>query len=143
MLRYNGKGMDWLRLQNAEELRGKAMVGKFELFFGCLGNGTTVCNKAVEENGDYKKIAHISEGGNIRLYVAESYIPTAEMEKIKAMASRDKMEFIKRFESLSEIEQYSRILDRTPHPKFMEFIKDERPLTKKLPAMRNYFYSIV
>ena len=43
------------------------MAGKFELFCGCLGNGTTVCNKAVTENGDYKKIAHISEGGNIRL----------------------------------------------------------------------------
>ena len=23
---------------------------------GCLGNGITVCNKAVEENGDYKKL---------------------------------------------------------------------------------------
>lgn len=31
------------------------MAGKFELFCGCLGNGTTVCNKAVTENGDYKK----------------------------------------------------------------------------------------
>lgn len=39
------------------------MAGKFELFCGCFGNGTTVCNKAVTENGDYKKIAHISEGG--------------------------------------------------------------------------------
>ena len=57
------------------------MAGKFELFCGCFGNGTTVCNKAVTENGDYKKIAHISEGGNIRLYVAESYIPADEMEK--------------------------------------------------------------
>lgn len=31
------------------------MAGKFKLFCGCLGNGTTVCNKAVTENGDYKK----------------------------------------------------------------------------------------
>lgn len=58
------------------------MAGKFELFCGCFGNGTTVCNKAVTENGDYKKIAHISEGGNIRLYVAESYIPADEMDEI-------------------------------------------------------------
>ena len=29
---------------------------KFKLFFGCLGNGITVCNKAVIENGDYKTI---------------------------------------------------------------------------------------
>lgn len=36
-------------------------MAKFELFMGCLGNGVTVCNKAVTEHGDYKKIAHISE----------------------------------------------------------------------------------
>lgn len=119
------------------------MAGNFELFFGCLGNGTTVCNKAVTENGDYKKIAHISEGGNIRLYVAKSYIPAAEMEKIRAMANTTKSEFIKWFEDLSEIEQYMKILDRVQYRKFMEFIGDKRPLTEKLPAMREYYYAIV
>lgn len=38
---------------------------KFELFMGCLGNEITVCNKAVEENGDYKIIAHIANCGKI------------------------------------------------------------------------------
>ena len=118
------------------------MAGKFELFCGCLGNGTTVCNKAVEENGDYKKIAHISEGGNIRLYVAESYIPSEAMEKIRAMANRAKAEFMKCFESLPEVEQYVKILDRVQHQKFMEFIGDKRPLSEKLPAMREYYYTI-
>lgn len=118
------------------------MKRKFELFYGYLGNGTTVCNKAVEENGDYKKIAHISEGGNIRLYVAESYIPAEAMEKIKAMANRDKAEFMKRFESLPEVEQYGKILDRVQHQKFMEFVGDKRPLAEKLPAMREYYYTI-
>ena len=118
------------------------MAGKFELFCGCFGNGTTVCNKAVTENGDYKKIAHISEGGNIQLYVADSYIPTAEMEKIKAMANREKAEFEKRFESLPDIEQYGKILDRVQHQKFMEFVRDKRPLAEKLPGMREYFYTI-
>lgn len=118
------------------------MAGKFELWFGCLGNGTTVCNKAVTENGDYKTIAHISEGGNIRLYVADSYIPAAEMEKINALANREKAEFEKRFESLPEIEQYGKILDRVQHQKFMEFIGDKRPLSEKLPAMREYYYTI-
>lgn len=118
------------------------MKRKFELFYGYLGNGTTVCNKAVEENGDYKKIAHISEGGNIRLYVAESYIPAEAMEKIKAMANRDKAEYMKRFESLPEVEQYGKIIDRVQHQKFMEFAEDKRPLAEKLPAMREYFYTI-
>lgn len=118
------------------------MQKKFELFMCCLGNGTTVCNKAVVENGDYKMIAHISEGGNIRLYVAESYIPYTEMEKIKAMANRDKAEFMKRFENISEVEQYGKILDRVPNQKFMEFVSDKRLLQDKLPAMREYYYTI-
>ena len=119
------------------------MAKKFELWFGCLGNGTTVCNKAVTENGDYKKIAHISDGGNIRLYVAESYIPAEAMEKIKAMANRTKAEFMKRFEMYSDIEQYGKILDRVQHQKFMEFVGDKRPLEEKLQAMREYYYSIM
>lgn len=38
---------------------------KFKLFMGHLGNGITVCNKAVQEHGDYKVIAHIAECGKI------------------------------------------------------------------------------
>lgn len=41
---------------------------EYDLFFGCLGNGMTVCNKAVEEHGDYKKIAHISHDRKITFY---------------------------------------------------------------------------
>ncbi len=50
----------------------------FDLFLGCLGNGITVCNKAVSEHGDYKRVAHISPAGNIRLYVSADYIPAAK-----------------------------------------------------------------
>ena len=35
----------------------------FELFMGYLGNGLTVCNKAVEEHGDYKKSAIFNHMG--------------------------------------------------------------------------------
>jgi len=31
----------------------------FDLMFGCLGNGITVCDRNREEQGDYKKVAHI------------------------------------------------------------------------------------
>lgn len=37
----------------------------FKLWMGCLGNGITVCNSAVESNGEYKYIAHISNNGKI------------------------------------------------------------------------------
>ncbi len=119
------------------------LSNKFELWYGCFGNGTIVCNKAVEENGDYKIIAHISNGGNIKLHVPESYIPFEAMENIKKMANRDKENFQKQFESLPLIEQYGKIIDEVPHKKFMEYVKDERSLEEKLPAMREYYYTIM
>ena len=63
------------------------MKGKFELFMGCLGNGITVCNKAVMEHGDYKQIAHISDNGKIKYYVSEGYIPADDMRRIEQTAA--------------------------------------------------------
>ena len=40
----------------------------FDIGMGYLGNGLTVWNRAVEENGDYQNIAHISPEGEIRYY---------------------------------------------------------------------------
>lgn len=115
---------------------------KFELWFGCLGNGTTVCNKAVEENGDYKVIAHISNAGNIRWRVKESYVPTEDMRRIEEMAARDKANFQKEFEKFPMRTQYARIMDAVPYDKFMEFVDDKRPLEEKLQTMREYYYTI-
>ena len=50
------------------------MKGKFELFMGCLGNGITVCNSAVEESGDYKHIAHISDSGKSKATGSKVYL---------------------------------------------------------------------
>ena len=47
----------------------------FKLFLGCLGNGVTVCNSAVMEDGDFKMVAHISNEGKITWYVGEDYPP--------------------------------------------------------------------
>lgn len=138
---YNPEIMDYINSVNWIESENSN--GKFELWFGCLGNGITVCNKAVEVNGDYKKIAHISNGGNVQLYVPKPYIPADAMEKINAMASRAAAEFHGKFERLSTIQQYGRIIDEVPHKMFMEFVGDKRPLEEKLPAIREYYYTIV
>lgn len=115
---------------------------KFELFIASLGNGYTVCNKAVEENGDYKVIARISCGGNIKLYVPESYIPEPEMEKINRIASERKIKYISAFEKLPIYTQYGKILDSVSIEKFLELIHDKTPIEEKLPIMREYYYSI-
>ncbi len=114
----------------------------FDLFLGCLGNGITVCNKAVLENGDYKRVAHISPAGNILLCVLSSSIPAADMEKISAAAGRNKAEFSRRFELLPDAVQYEKILDALPVSKMLEYIHDGRSISEKLPAMREYYYSI-
>ena len=50
-----------------EEKTDKAPA--FDIGMGYLGNGLTVWNRAVEENGDYQNIAHISSEGEIHYYV--------------------------------------------------------------------------
>ena len=115
----------------------------FRLFMGCLGNGITVCNAAVEEHGDYKYIAHISNGGNIRLYVEESYIPADAMEKIKQAAKETGVKYHAYFEALPEIEQYGICLNYMGIRELLTASKDVRPLEEKLPDMRKRFYAII
>lgn len=84
---------------------------KFELFMCCMGNGTTVSNKAVTEHGDYKQIAHISEHGHIKLYVSENYIPEDAMKKIKKVAEADKQKFLKEWNKKSYLEKWGYMMD--------------------------------
>ena len=104
---------------------------KFELFMGCLGNGTTVCNKAVEEHGDYKHIAHISPAGKITWYVKPDYVPGADLLKIERIAEGYEQKAradLDRSFSANPAGTYYRMLDRLPYEQFSEFtdrFKDE------------------
>jgi hypothetical protein len=118
------------------------MKRPFKLFMCCLGNGTTVCNSAVMENGDYKTIAHISPAGNITFYVDESYIPAEDMTKIRNIAKSDAEKFRHDFEMRDELTQYSRILDSFTTSMFLEATNDKRPLSEKLPELREKYYRI-
>jgi hypothetical protein len=42
---------------------------KLDLGCGCLGNGITVWNRAVEVRGDYKKMAHVGANGEVTYYI--------------------------------------------------------------------------
>lgn len=61
-------------------------MAKFELFMGSLGNGLTVCNKAVMEHGDYKQIAHVSPAGNIKWYIPVESVPGDALLRIEHTA---------------------------------------------------------
>lgn len=84
---------------------------KFELFMGCMGNGTTVSNKAVTEHGDYKQIAHISEHGHIKFYVSGDYIPEDAMRRIKEVAHMDKQKFLKTWNQKTYYEKWGYMMD--------------------------------
>lgn len=115
---------------------------KFELWFGCFGNGITVCNKAVQSNGEYKDVAHISDGGNIKLYVDRNYIPDDDYRKIENAAQRRSEEFRHTFELSDDIKQYVKILDSLPTKEFLEVLDDKRPIAEKLPELRERYYKI-
>ena len=83
----------------------------FKLWMGCLGNGITVCNSAVEESGDYKHIAHISDNGKIKLYVSKNYIPVEDMQRIEQTAADSRKTFLNEWNKYPDIEKYEKLLD--------------------------------
>lgn len=107
------------------------MSKKFELFGGCLGNGTTICNKAVEENGDYKVIAHISNGGRIKWYIKnpQEYVPAADMKIIQGWADSANQKFMEEWHRLTDIVKYERILNRLSYAWLLQ-----HPLKEQLKA---------
>lgn len=100
-------------------------ASKFELFLCCLGNGITVCNKAVTENNDYKTIAHISNNGIIKFYVPADYIPSEDMERIQNAAEKQQAEFLKQWNDYPLEWRYSRILNNLKTSEFLEAIRDK------------------
>ena len=59
----------------------------FDIGMGSLGNGLTVWNRAVEENGDYQTIAHISNEGEIHYYV--DGLPEDVVARIEQAAAQE------------------------------------------------------
>ena len=92
----------------------------FKLWMGCFGNGITVCNSAVEESGDYKHIAHISDNGKIKLYVSENYIPVKDMQRIERTAAEQRKTFLNEWNKQSDIRKYEKLLDMCSLSDFME-----------------------
>lgn len=79
---------------------------RFELFMDCLGNGITVCNKAVMEHGDYKVIAHISQQGEVKWYVEPGYTPASCVIKIREAAAVQQNKYETWRASLNEAKRY-------------------------------------
>lgn len=101
----------------------------FKLFLGCLGNGVTVCNSAVMEDGDFKMVAHISNEGKITWYVGEYYPPADALASIRACAEQERVKYETWLNGLSPAARREYQLERLPLPEFLEELrkaKEER-----------------
>ena len=70
------------------EKQPEKTAAPYNIGMGYLGNGLTVWNRAVEVNGDYQNIAHISPEGKITYYVQN--LPQSIVERIEQAAEREK-----------------------------------------------------
>lgn len=113
---------------------------KFRLWMGCLGNGITVCNSAVEDDGEYKHIAHISDNGIIKLYVSEKYIPVEDMRRIERAATDQRKTFLTEWNKQSDIRKYEKLLDMCSHSDFMEIAHNkEMTLAGKVKRLEEQY----
>ena len=70
------------------EKQPEEKVVEYDIGMGYLGNGLTVWNRAVEVNGDYQNLAHISPEGEITYYVQN--LPQSVVKRIEQAAVREK-----------------------------------------------------
>lgn len=108
---------------------------------GCLGNGITVCNKAVKEHGNYKVIAHIRDTGQIKWYVnCLSYVPVESLLKIEHSANVQYEQWKKWFDSMTEYKQYEYLLDNVSVAIMLEVFKMECSLAEKIDFLKQEYF---
>ena len=75
--------------------KGGSLKKPVKLGYGHMGNGLTVWDSNREEHGDYKKVAHISDNGEIITFYDKN-LPLEVKGQIEDMASKEKEDYQKR-----------------------------------------------
>ena len=87
---YDMRDKKWYMADvRASELKGlyeSVNEGKYDIGMARKGNGVTVYNKAEEEKGDYKNVAHIDSKGKIKYY--DKKVPSKIKKQIEAEAKK-------------------------------------------------------
>lgn len=120
-----GKELVEIHARLRKVISGRA-AKKFELFMGCLGNGITVCNKAVMEHGDYKMVAHISPEGELKWYVAPGYTPAEDVIRIRREADMQRNKYETWWSGLSPEKRYELELENMSPTELVEHLKRKR-----------------
>jgi hypothetical protein len=101
---------------------------KYDIGMARKGNGLTVYNKAEEENGDYKNVAHIDNNGKIKYY--DKKVPSKIKKQIE-MEAKKMMEITKEGTMklkniLKESFESGRVYSNPFHTPFVKENDDER-----------------
>lgn len=81
------------------------------------------------EDGDFKKVAHISNEGKITWYVSEDYPPADALASIRACAEQERVKYETWLNGLSPAARREYQLERLPLPELLEELrkaKEER-----------------
>lgn len=114
---------------------------KFELFMCCQGNGLTVYNKAVSENGDYKQIAHIANCGKITWYVnPTTYVPGADLLRIEHTANTARANWEKWLDNMPEFERLYRLYNMVPVDVYLYVSGSDLETWQKIEYLKNVVY---
>ena len=118
-----------------------------KLMYYSEGNGVYVCDRTQidPKTGDYKRVAWISNGGNI-IYYAKN-ISSEAREKVKSHAEEIGEKFRERFEKMDAITQFQTIMDSAPFKQvyngklnLREISKDTSSIIQQLPKLREIYY---
>ena len=81
--------MQFVKNESVNEYNvNKKFGSKYDIGAGFKGNGTTFWNRAEEENGDYKNIAHVSDSGEVKFY--DKALPSNVKKHIEDYAKTQK-----------------------------------------------------
>ncbi len=74
-----------------EQVKGQeeAILSRYDIGYGYMGNGLTVWNRLEEEHGDYKTIAHIDADRSVKFY--DEGLPEMIREQIQKVAAEAQM----------------------------------------------------
>lgn len=116
-------------------------MGKFELFMGYLGNGLTVCNKAIEEHGDYKHICHIQPYGRITWYVKPESVPEDARKTIFNESEKMRSEYDSFLEKMPVYERYGYLLDNVSLQAMLDvFVMKDKTVEQKCEYLKQVLY---
>jgi len=128
----------------------KAMSGKiqneavneavaYDIGMARKGNGITIYNKAVEENGDFKNIAHIDNKGNVKFFDKKLPSKIKKMIELEANKMKESVNEIGNTMKLKDLIKESIGLGDLPSSKLMKMkmtLKELEESEKSEPSMK-------